>query len=70
MGWKFRHSRRSIKVLPGIRVNVSPKGISSISVGRRKGWFRLTVNLGKRGIRVTHRIRGIGSFSNYKKYKK
>lgn len=32
MGWKFR---KSIKVLPGIRVNVSSRGVSGVRLGPR-----------------------------------
>ncbi|MGA4448004.1 DUF4236 domain-containing protein [Ectopseudomonas chengduensis] len=47
--------RRSFKVAPGIRLNVSKSGLST-SVGG-KG---LTGNLSKRGVKVTAGIPGIG----------
>lgn len=53
MGFRFR---KSIKILPGIRLNLTQKGISSVSVGD-KG---LTINQGKKGTRVTASIPGSG----------
>lgn len=53
MGFRFR---KSIKILPGIKVNLTQKGISSVSVGG-KG---LTINQGKKGTRVTASIPGSG----------
>ncbi|RYY79549.1 MAG: DUF4236 domain-containing protein [Moraxellaceae bacterium] len=53
MGFRFR---KSIKILPGVKVNITQKGVSSVSVGG-KG---LTVNQGKRGTRVTASLRGSG----------
>ena len=47
--------RKSFKVAPGIRVNVSKSGVST-SIGK-KG---LTANLSKKGTRVTAGISGTG----------
>ena len=52
MGWRFR---RSIKIAPGIRWNISSRG-SSWSFGRR-GY---TVNVSSRGVRRTVSIPGTG----------
>ena len=52
MGFRFR---RSVRLIPGIRVNFSTTG-TSLSVGRRGA----TVNLGKRGIRGTVGLPGTG----------
>lgn len=52
MGWRFR---RSIKIAPGIRWNLSKRG-SSFSFGRRG----FTVNVGPRGVRRTISIPGTG----------
>lgn len=62
MGFKFR---KSIKILPGVRVNVSNKGVNSVSVGRRGA----KVNISKKGIRNTVGIPGSGlSYSSYTPY--
>jgi len=52
MGFRFR---RSIRIAPGFRINLSKKG-ASLSVGR-KG---LTTNLSERGVRETIGIPGTG----------
>ena len=52
MGFRFR---RSVRLLPGIRLNFSTRGVST-SVGRRG----FTLNFGKRGIRTTVGIPGTG----------
>lgn len=52
MGLRFR---KSIKVLPGVKLNISKSGIST-SVGRRGA----TVNFSKRGTRATVGIPGTG----------
>lgn len=52
MGFRFR---RSIRLLPGVRLNLS-KGTPSISVGRRG----FTTNIGKRGVRNTIGLPGSG----------
>jgi hypothetical protein len=53
MGFRFR---RSVRVIPGIRVNVSKSGITSVSVGRRG----ITTNINSKGIRTTFSVRGTG----------
>jgi hypothetical protein len=56
MGWQFR---KSIKIAPGVRINVSRSGVST-SVGGRGA----TVNIGRKGTRATVDIPGTGiSFS-------
>lgn len=52
MGFRFR---RSIKIAPGIRLNVSKSGLSA-SVGRPGA----TVNISNRGTRATVGIPGTG----------
>lgn len=52
MGFRFR---QSIKLLPGIRLNVG-KTVVSVSLGRRGN----TINFGRRGIRHTLGIPGTG----------
>lgn len=67
MGFKFRKSRRSIKILPGVRLNTGKKGINSVSIGGRgKGLFGATTNINlKTGkTKTTYRIKGIGSFEH------
>lgn len=63
MGFKFRPSRRSIKIAPGVRVNTSSKGLSSVSVGGHKNGLGATANLnlntGKS--KTTASIAGLGS---------
>lgn len=60
MGFRFR---KSIKLAPGVRLNITKKGISSVSVGKRGA----TVNVGKKGTRGTVGIPGSGlSYSSYK----
>lgn len=54
MGFRFR---RSIKIFPGVRINLSKKGVSSISIGRRGA----TVNIRANGeTRATLGIPGTG----------
>jgi Protein of unknown function (DUF4236) len=53
MGFRFR---KSIKILPGIRLNVGRKGINSVSVGGRGA----TANIGKHGTHTTYSIPGTG----------
>lgn len=52
MGFRFR---RSIKLLPGVRLNVSTRGVST-SLGGRGA----TVNIGRKGARATVGIPGTG----------
>lgn len=57
MGWRFR---RSIKILPGIRINIGKRGVST-SIGVRgahvtlgHGQIRETVGLTGTGFSYTH----------------
>ena len=52
MGWRFR---RSVRLIPGVRINFSKSGVST-SIGGRGAW--LTV--GRRGTRATVGIPGTG----------
>ena len=62
MGFRFR---KSIKILPGIKVNLTEKGVSSASIGKRGA----NINIGKKGTRTTVGIPGSGlSYSKYKAY--
>lgn len=54
MGFRFR---RSIKILPGLRINLSKKGVSSITLGRRGASLNISRKGGKR---VTVGIPGTG----------
>lgn len=59
MGLRFR---KNISLLPGVRLNISKQGISSLSIGG-KG---LTYNIGKKGSRATGGLPGTGlSYSHY-----
>jgi hypothetical protein len=48
--------RKSLKILPGVRLNLTKRGVSSVSVGRRGA----TLNLSKRGTRATVGLPGTG----------
>ena len=62
MGFRFR---KGIKIAPGVRINLTKKGISSVSVGKRGA----TVNIGKKGTRGTVGIPGSGlSYSTYQSH--
>lgn len=64
MGFNFR---KSIKIAPGIKLNISKKGISSVSVGKNGA----RVNIGKKGVRSTVGIPGSGlSYSKFSSYNK
>jgi hypothetical protein len=52
MGFRFR---RSVKVLPGLRLNLSKSGVSA-SIGRRGA----TINIGEKGAKATVGIPGTG----------
>jgi hypothetical protein len=54
MGWRFR---RSVKILPGVRLNFSNSGVSTTL-----GGSPLSVNIGKRGIKRTVSIPGTGLY--------
>lgn len=53
MGFNFR---KSLKIAPGVRLNITKKGISSVSLGGKGA----RVNLGKKGTRTTVGIPGTG----------
>jgi Protein of unknown function (DUF4236) len=53
MGFRFR---KSIKILPGVRLNVGKKGINSVSVGGHGA----TTNIGRHGTHTTYSIPGTG----------
>ncbi|MEW4938660.1 DUF4236 domain-containing protein, partial [Acinetobacter baumannii] len=64
MGLNFR---KSIKIAPGIRVNISKKGLSSVSVGGKGA----RVNVSKKGTRTTVGLPGTGlSYTTNTSYKK
>ncbi|QOW46164.1 DUF4236 domain-containing protein [Acinetobacter piscicola] len=59
MGFNFR---KSLKIAPGVRLNITKKGISSVSLGGKGA----RVNLGKKGTRTTVGIPGTGlSYSSF-----
>ena len=63
MGWRFR---KSVKVFPGVRVNLGRDGISSVSAGGRDA----RVSVGKRGVRQTVSLPGSGlSYSTFEAHK-
>ena len=51
MGWRYR---RSVKLLPGVRINTGSRGVSSFSFGGRG----MTVNVSKRGTKTTYSLPG------------
>jgi uncharacterized protein DUF4236 len=53
MGFRFR---KSVSILPGVRLNFGKQGFSSVSVGR-KGF---TMSAGRRGTRTTVGLPGTG----------
>lgn len=64
MGFRIR---RSIKIAPGVKLNVGKKGINSVSIGGHG----FTKNIGRNGTRTTVSAKGTGiSYTNYKPYKK
>jgi hypothetical protein len=54
MGWRFR---RSVKILPGVRLNFSNSGVSATL-----GGSPFSVNIGNRGVRRTVSIPGTGLY--------
>ncbi len=63
MGWRFR---KSVRLAPGLRVNLN-KGTPSLSVGRRRGG--LTLNLSEKGKRFTVGLPGTGlSYNTYSRH--
>ncbi|EOG1896796.1 hypothetical protein APD35_09160 [Acinetobacter pittii] len=64
MGLNFR---KSIKIAPGVRVNISKKGVSSVSVGGKGA----RVNVSKKGTRTTVGLPGTGlSYSKFSSHTK
>lgn len=62
MGFRFR---KGVRILPGLRLNVTKNGISSLTVGGRG----LSYNIGKKGTRGTVGKPGTGlSYSSYRSY--
>jgi len=62
MGFKFR---KRIKIAPGVKLNITSKGISSVSVGGKGA----TLNVGKKGVKSTLSIPGTGlSYSEQANY--
>lgn len=53
MGWNFR---KSIKILPGVRLNFGKRGFTSTTVGGR--WFK--TNFSSKGVRQTVSLPGTG----------
>ena len=53
MGWRFR---KSIKILPGLKVNIGKDGFSSVSVGTRGAHL----TMGKNSTTVSAGIPGTG----------
>ena len=63
MGFRFR---KSIKILPGLKINLTHKGISSASIGKPGA----SLNIGKKGTRTSVGIPGTGlSYSKHHPYK-
>lgn len=63
MGFRFR---RSVKIAPGIRINIGTKGFSSVSIGGRG--CRTTFS--SKGVRNTVGLPGTGlSYTTYSSYK-
>ncbi|MHA3059661.1 DUF4236 domain-containing protein [Acinetobacter sp. ANC 4636] len=62
MGFNFR---KSIKIAPGVKLNISKRGVSSVSVGTKGA----RVSVSKKGTRTTVGIPGSGlSYSSYKSH--
>nr|DAK31914.1 MAG TPA: Protein of unknown function (DUF4236) [Caudoviricetes sp.] len=53
MGWRFR---KSIKILPGIKINIGKDGVTGVSIGPRGAH----INIGKRGTTLSTGIPGTG----------
>lgn len=64
MGFRFR---KSIKLFPGFKINLTQKGISSASIGK----LGASVNIGKKGTRTSVGIPRTGlSYSKHQPYTK
>ncbi len=53
MGFRFK---KSIKILPGVKLNLSKKGISSLSIGKKGA----TININDKGVQASLGIPGTG----------
>jgi hypothetical protein len=53
VGWRFR---KSVKILPGVRLNFGKRGLTSTTIGSR--WFK--TNLSSRGVKHTVSVPGTG----------
>ncbi len=53
MGFRFR---RSVRIVPGLRLNFGKGGLTSLSVGRRG----ITANIDAKGIKTTFSVPGTG----------
>lgn len=64
MGFNFR---KSIKIIPGVKLNITQKGVSSLSVGKNGA----RISVGKKGVRTTAGLPGTGlSYTTNTSYKK
>lgn len=64
MGFRFR---KSLKIAPGVKLNIGKKGITSVSIGKRGA----SVNINKKGTRSNIGIPGTGiSHTSYTPHKK
>ncbi|MBJ9984430.1 DUF4236 domain-containing protein [Acinetobacter sp. S40] len=64
MGFNFR---KSIKIMPGVKLNITHKGVGSVSVGKNGA----RVSVGKKGVRTTAGLPGTGlSYTTHSPYKK
>ncbi|WP_336936500.1 DUF4236 domain-containing protein [Acinetobacter beijerinckii] len=62
MGFNFR---KSLKIAPGLKVNITKKGVSSLSIGKNGA----RVNVGKKGVKTTAGLNGTGlSYSKFSSY--
>lgn len=60
MGFRYR---KSLKIAPGLKVNIGKSGFTSVSIGKKGA----SVNINKKGTRSTIGIPGSGlSYSSYK----
>lgn len=53
MGWRFR---KSIKIAPGIKINISKSGITSATIGKRGA----NINIGRKGAYANLGFSGTG----------
>lgn len=64
MGFNFR---KSIKIIPGVKLNITQKGVSGLSVGKNGA----RVSVGKKGVRTTAGLPGTGlSYTTNTSHKK